>query len=109
VDGEPVTWRALLGLGVAGGLVPCPAALVLLLASVSVDRTALGMALVLTFSAGLAAVLTAVGILFVKGSRLLQRVPRAPELARFLPVASALAILVIGAWLTVEAVAHLGM
>lgn len=105
--GAPVTRRALLGLGISGGLVPCPAALVLLLAAVSVDRTAFGMALVLVFSAGLAAVLTAVGLLFVRGSRLLQRLPRAPSLTRVLPVASAAVILVIGAWLTAAAVDHL--
>ncbi len=103
----PVTWRALLGLGISGGLVPCPAALVLLLAAVSVDRTALGMALVLAFSASLAAVLTAVGLLFLKGSQLVQRLPQAAGLARFLPVASALVILAIGLWLTAGSVAHL--
>ncbi len=102
-----MTWRALLGLGISGGLVPCPAALVLLLAAVSVDRTAFGMALVLAFSAGLAAVLTAVGLLLVKGSQLVQRLPQAPAVARVLPVASAAAILAIGAWLTAGAASHL--
>lgn len=106
-EGAPVTRRALLGLGISGGLVPCPAALVLMLAAVSVDRTAFGMALVLVFSAGLAAVLTAVGLLFVRGSRLLQRLPRAPSLTRVLPVASAGVILAIGVWLTAAAVDHL--
>jgi ABC-type nickel/cobalt efflux system permease component RcnA len=105
--GAPVTPRALLGLGVSGGLVPCPAALVLLLAAVSVDRTAFGMALVLAFSVGLAGVLTAVGLLFVKGSALLQRLPRAPAAAGLLPVASALFILVLGGWLTAESAHHL--
>ena len=106
-DGAPVTRRALLGLGISGGLVPCPAALVLLLAAISVERTAFGMALVLAFSAGLAGVLTAVGLLFVKGSGLLRRLPQAPVLARALPVASALVILAIGAWLTAESASHL--
>ncbi len=106
-DGAPVTRRALLGLGVSGGLVPCPAALVLLLAAVSVGRTAFGMALVLAFSAGLAAVLTAVGLLFVKGSRLVKVLPRASSLTRVLPVASAGVILAIGAWLTATALDHL--
>jgi ABC-type nickel/cobalt efflux system permease component RcnA len=105
--GAPVSRSALLGLGVSGGLVPCPAALVLLLAAVSVDRTAFGMALVLAFSAGLAGVLTAVGLLFVKGSALAQRLPRTPAAARYLPVASALLILALGGWLTAESVHHL--
>jgi len=75
-DGEPVTLRSLLLLGISGGLLPCPAALVLLLAAISINRAALGIALVVAFSLGLAAVLTVVGLLFVKGSQIVQRVPR---------------------------------
>jgi ABC-type nickel/cobalt efflux system permease component RcnA len=71
-DGSPITWRSLLGLGVSGGLLPCPSALVLLLAAVSMHRAALGIVLVVAFSLGLAGVLTTVGLLFVKGSRLIQ-------------------------------------
>ena len=65
-----------MALGISGGILPCPSALVLLLAAVSLNRTGFGIVLVLAFSLGLAAVLTVVGLLFVKGSRLLQRVPR---------------------------------
>jgi ABC-type nickel/cobalt efflux system permease component RcnA len=102
-----VTWRSLLGLGVSGGLLPCPAALVLLLTAVSINRAALGMALVVAFSFGLAGVLTAVGLLFVKGSRLVQRLPRVGVWGRLLPAASALVIMVIGIWLTADAVSRL--
>jgi ABC-type nickel/cobalt efflux system permease component RcnA len=106
-DGSPVTWRSLLGLGVSGGLLPCPSALVLLLTAVSINRTALGMTLVVAFSLGLAGVLTTVGLLFVKGSRLVQRVPRVATWGRLLPAASALVIMVIGIWLTAEAMSRL--
>jgi nickel/cobalt transporter (NicO) family protein len=106
-DGAPVTWRSLLGLGVSGGLLPCPAALVLLLTAVSINRAALGMVLVTVFSLGLAGVLTAVGLLFVKGSRLVQRLPRVGVWGRLLPAASALVIMVIGIWLTADAVSRL--
>jgi ABC-type nickel/cobalt efflux system permease component RcnA len=106
-DGSPVTWRSLLGLGISGGLLPCPSALVLLLAAVAIDRAALGMILVVAFSLGLAGVLTAVGLLFVKGSRLIQGMPRITTWGRFLPAASALVIMVIGIWLTAEAVSRL--
>src|SRR5215207_8018090 len=34
-DGSKITWRRLMVLGVSGGLVPCPAALVLLLGAIS--------------------------------------------------------------------------
>jgi hypothetical protein len=78
--------------------------LVLLLAAVLLNRVGFGIALVLAFSVGLAAVLTAVGLLFVKGSRLLQRVPQAGIWMRVLPAVSALVILVIGIGLTAQAV-----
>jgi ABC-type nickel/cobalt efflux system permease component RcnA len=107
-DGEPVTWRSLLLLGISGGLLPCPAALVLLLAAVSINRAAFGIALVVAFSLGLAAVLTVVGLLFVKGSRIVQRVPRLTAWGRYLPVASALAITVLGVVLTAGAAGNLG-
>jgi len=103
----PVTWRSLLGLGISGGLLPCPSALVLLLTAVSINQAALGMGLVVAFSLGLAGVLTTVGLLFVKGSQLVQRMPQMALWSRFLPAASALVIIVIGLWLTAEAVSRL--
>src|SRR5208337_1011845 len=106
-DDSPVTWRSLLALGISGGILPCPSALVLLLAAVSLNRVGFGIVLVLAFSVGLAAVLTAVGLLFVKGSRLLQRMPQAGTWMRVLPLVSALAILVIGIGLTAEAVTNI--
>jgi cytochrome c biogenesis protein CcdA len=62
------------------------------------------MVLVLAFSLGLAGVLTSVGLLFVKGSRLVQQLPRVAPWGRLLPAVSALVIMVIGIWLTVDAV-----
>ena len=106
-DGAPVTWRSLLGLGISGGLLPCPSALVLLLTAVSLNRAALGMVLVVAFSLGLAGVLTMVGLLFVKGSRVVQQLPRVGTWGPLLPAASALVIMMIGLWLTAEAVSRL--
>ena len=106
-DGAPVTWRSLLGLGISGGLLPCPSALVLLLTAVSLNRAALGMVLVVAFSLGLAGVLTMVGLLFVKGSRVVQQLPRVGAWGPLLPAASALVIMMIGLWLTAEAVLRL--
>jgi nickel/cobalt transporter (NicO) family protein len=106
-DGSPVTWRFILGLGISGGLLPCPSALVLLITAVSINRVALGIVLVVAFSLGLAGVLTAVGLLFVKGSWLVQRQLRLGAWGRLLPVASALVIVAIGLWLTVDAVSRL--
>jgi ABC-type nickel/cobalt efflux system permease component RcnA len=102
-----VTWRTLLGLGISGGLVPCPSALVVLLAAVSFGRTGFGLILVIVFSLGLAAVLTTVGLLFVKGGRMMQGVPGVWTLGRYIPAASALVILMIGVAITVGAVSRI--
>ena len=67
------------------------------------------MALVVAFSLGLAAVLTVVGLLFVKGSVVVQRVPRFTAWQKYIPVASALAITVLGVMLMTEAAMSLGL
>jgi ABC-type nickel/cobalt efflux system permease component RcnA len=106
-DGAAVTWRSLLALGVSGGLLPCPAALVLLLTAISIGRTGLGILLVIAFSIGLAAVLTLVGMLFIKGSLLLRGTGAATPLRRYAPGFSALVIIVIGVFITAKAVSQL--
>jgi ABC-type nickel/cobalt efflux system permease component RcnA len=58
-------------LGVSGGLVPCPTALVVMLGAIAIDRAVYGMVLVTAFSFGLAGVLTGIGLLLVYGRRLL--------------------------------------
>jgi nickel/cobalt transporter (NicO) family protein len=65
------------------------------------------MVLVVAFSLGLAGVLTMVGLLFVKGSRVVQQLPRVGTWGSLLPAASALIIMMIGLWLTAEAVSRL--
>lgn len=58
--------RALIGLGLAGGVVPCWDAVALLLLAAALGRLAAGVGLVLAFSAGMAVVLVAVGVLAMK-------------------------------------------
>ncbi|WP_328581314.1 nickel/cobalt transporter [Streptomyces sp. NBC_00370] len=68
---RPYTRRGLIGLGVAGGLVPSPSALVVLLGSIALGRTVFGAGLVLAYGLGMAATLTAVGLILVRlGDRL---------------------------------------
>ncbi len=62
---QRVTWRSLLALGISGGLLPCPSALVLMLAAISKNRIGYGHVLTKVFSFGLAATLTAVGLAFL--------------------------------------------
>ncbi|MGH3916494.1 MAG: nickel/cobalt transporter [Pseudonocardiaceae bacterium] len=57
---------ALLGMGVAAGLVPSPSALLVLLAAISLGKTWFGVLLVLGYGFGMAATLTAVGLLLVR-------------------------------------------
>jgi ABC-type nickel/cobalt efflux system permease component RcnA len=58
----------LVGMGVAGGLVPSPSALVVLLGAVALGRTWFGVLLVLTYGLGMAGTLTAAGLLAVRVS-----------------------------------------
>ena len=109
-DGRPLTWRSLLALGVSGGLLPCPSALVVMLSAISLGRVGYGLALIVAFSVGLAATLTAVGLLFVYASRFVAG-RRAGEgrLVKALPVLSALVIACAGAAICYEALAQAGI
>lgn len=95
-DGSPVTWRSLLAVGVSGGLVPCPAALVLLLSAIALGHIGLGLSLVLAFSAGLASVLTGLGLLLLHATHLFQHLPLSGRSTKFLSLLSALCITIIG-------------
>src|SRR3989441_5373222 len=91
-DGSPITWKSLLALGVSGGILPCPSALVVLLAAISLHRVGYGLLLVLAFSVGLASVLTAIGLIFVYAKRLVKSSRALGRLSRVLPIASALVV-----------------
>lgn len=108
-DGRPIRWRSLLALGISGGLLPCPSALVLMLGAISLDRTGFGLVLIVAFSLGLAGVLTAIGIALVHAGRLFQRIPESGRALRLMPVGSALFITVAGVAITVQALAQAGL
>ena len=95
--------RSLLAVGVSGGLLPCPSALVVLLAAISLHRTAFGLALVLAFSVGLAITITAIGLLAVLARGVFRRKSFDGRLVRALPAVSAVAILVAGLVMTARA------
>jgi len=96
-DGSEVTWRNLLALGVSGGIMPCPSALVVMLAAISMNRVGYGLVLIVAFSLGLAGALTAAGLAFVYGGKFLSRIPSSGKFMRALPAASAFVITVLGA------------
>jgi nickel/cobalt exporter len=99
-----ISWRSLLALGMSGGLVPCPSAMVLLLAAVALNKTAYGLLLVVAFSVGLATTLTLVGLTFLYARNRFRRPAASSRWPQLLPVASAAAITLIGAVLSLGAV-----
>jgi nickel/cobalt transporter (NicO) family protein len=96
--------RSLLAVGVSGGLLPCPSALVVLLAAISLHRVAFGLLLILAFSAGLALTITGIGLVAVLARRTFRRLSLDGPLVRLLPAASVLVILAAGLAMTVRAV-----
>ena len=100
-EGE-VTLGSLIALGVSGGMVPCPSALVLLLSSIALGRVALGLLLLIAFSSGLAIVLMGIGVMVLYAKHLLpdsQKTAAHPAF-RIIPVLSAALIVCIGLLMT---------
>jgi len=97
-----ITFGSLMALGASGGLVPCPAAMVLLLSAIAIGRIGLGLVLLLAFSLGLAGVLMAIGMLVIHAKNWLPESAKSGQhpLLRFAPVASAFVILCVGVWMT---------
>jgi len=95
--------RSLLAVGVSGGLLPCPSALVVLLGAISLHRVALGLLLIVAFSAGLALTITGIGLVAVFAKRAFARIPLGGGAVAALPALSALVILGAGVVMTVHA------
>ena len=107
-----VSRRGLLGMGVAGGLVPSPSALVVLLSAIALGRTVFGVILVIAYGAGMAGTLTLAGVLLVRlrdryagrtrtgrGAALVRR------WGRVAPFATASLVIVVGFGLAVRSLA----
>jgi len=97
---DQVTWGSLIALGASGGLVPCESALVLLLSAIALRRVALGLLLLVSFSLGLALVLMAIGGLVIYAKRLLPDTSKSSGFFRWMPVASAAVVMVVGLLMT---------
>jgi len=101
------TLGQLIALGISGGIVPCPAALAVLLAAVSYGQFAKGLSLVIIFSIGMAAVLVAIGIMMVKAAGFAGRYVSESKWTKTVPVFSAALITAVGIGLTLRALAAL--
>ena len=122
-DERPVTWRNLIGLGIFGGLLPCPSAIVVMLSAIALHRVAFGLLLILAFSVGLAAVLTGIGFILVYAGKISERLPMVQAISsrisgasgvtsfavRAFPVASAAAVMAAGLVVTLRALAQQGL
>lgn len=106
--GTPASVRSLVALGVSGGLLPCPLALVVMLGAIALGRIAFGLVLIVAFSAGLAAVLTGIGLVLVHARQLFDHLPLDGRLARFAPVVSAVGISLAGLAIVAQAIAQIG-
>ncbi|HYX43993.1 MAG TPA: hypothetical protein VE760_03045, partial [Acidimicrobiales bacterium] len=99
---KPLSHRGLLVLAGSGAVVPSPSAVVALLGAFSVGQALLGLALVAAFSVGMAITLTAVGVALVLGRDFVQR--RGERFLRLTPLAGAAALVVLGAFLSLQAI-----
>lgn len=104
---ERITWRALAGMGASAGLIPCPSALVVLLGAIAQHQVALGLTLILSFSLGLAATLTALGLAVVWAHRATTRLSFTGPLVTALPALSTALIIGLGLLLTARAIPKL--
>lgn len=95
-------------MGMSGGMIPCPEALSILVLAVGLHRTALGLGVIVAFSAGLAALLVGLGLFLVTVRGALQRVRPSGDsvLVTRLPLLSAAVVVVLGAVMTSTAVIH---
>jgi ABC-type uncharacterized transport system, permease component len=97
------SFRSLFAVGVSGGLLPCPSALVVLLAAISLHRVAFGLLLIVAFSLGLALSITGVGLIAVAAKRVFARATFDGVVLRALPAVSAAVILLAGVLMTIHA------
>jgi nickel/cobalt transporter (NicO) family protein len=101
IEGE-ITPAGLVALGVSGGLVPCPSALILMLSAIALGRPGLGLILLIGFSAGLALVLMGIGTLALYARHLLPDSKKTAQnpVFRLIPVFSAVVVICLGLAIT---------
>ena len=106
----PLSFKSLFALGVTGGIVPCPAALVVLLSALAIHRLAFGLFLIVAFSVGLAALLIGLGLATVFAGRFMSRfAARGPLTEQWLPLLSSAVITAVGITLAAQSLASAGV
>jgi ABC-type nickel/cobalt efflux system permease component RcnA len=88
--GEAMQWRTLVPLGLAGGFVPSPSAIVVLLGAIALGRAWFGVVLVVGYGLGMAATLTGAGLLLVGARGAIENRLSGPRASRLVPMVAAL-------------------
>jgi ABC-type nickel/cobalt efflux system permease component RcnA len=105
----PLTFGGTVWAAMSGGVAPCPAALVVLLAAIALNQVTYGIFVIVAFSLGLALTLTGLGIAVVRGASWLQGRPQFERFVQYGPLASALVIATIGAVMVGQGFAQQGI
>lgn len=104
---EKMSLSGLLAIGISGGLLPCPSALLVMLGSIGLGQIGFGLALVTAFSLGLATVLTGIGLLLIYAQHWIRASSFKFPVWRGWPAVSALMVVVIGLGMTIRAIQQL--
>ena len=96
------TWSNI-ALGISGGIIPCPKAIVILLLALSLHKIVVGITIILAFSLGISIVLVALGILMVKASYLLKGRFEG-KAVKIIPIIGSVMIIGLGIFITLKTI-----
>jgi nickel/cobalt exporter len=108
-NAQSISLWNLLTLGIVGGIVPCPDAIVLLLIAVALKRIAFGLLIITVFSAGIAVVLVTIGILMVSAKDLINKFDKGARFLARMPLVSATIITLLGLLMLYQALVSAGL
>ena len=114
-DGAPPSRRGLVAIGLAGGLLPSPSALLVLLGAVALGHPWFGVGLVVAFGLGMASTLAVVGLLVMRLRERAERrlvshpASRLAPVLRLVPVLTAVGVVVLGSALAWRGLGSTGL
>lgn len=106
---QPLNFKSAVWAAMSGGIAPCPAAIILLIAAVNSHRIGYGLLLIVIFGLGLASVLTGLGLAVVHGAAWISSNAKYERVIRYGPLASAALISIIGSVLLGQGFVQVGI
>jgi len=106
---QPLNFGSAVWAALSGGVAPCPAAIILLIAAVNSHRIGYGLVLIVIFGFGLAAVLTGLGLAVVHGAAWIASSGKYQRVAQYGPLASAALISIVGSVLLGQGFVQVGI